>query len=90
MGDYLSCLTEVRSKIRVAPSHHCFYVLAVLGVIQELDDLLGDGGFLVASAICRGHENAFSIVCELRCFASIEGDPKSWVPKFLDETFGVL
>ena len=90
MSDYLSSLAEMRSEVRVATGYHCFDELAVLGVVQELNNLLGDCGLLVASAICRGHENAFVIVCELRCFTSIDGDPKSWVPKFLDETFGVL
>ena len=90
MSDYLSSLAEMRSEVRVATGYHCFDELAVLGVVQELNYLLGDSRFLVSPTICWGDENALFVVRELCRCVSIQGYPKRWVPKFLHETLCVL
>ena len=76
------------AEVRVAGRDHTFAVGAVGRVVEEPDDLLGDGALGVAAAVGGDDEDVVVVDTEAGFFGA-QGDPRGREAEFLDEAAGV-
>ena len=88
-GDDVSRNAVCLTKVRVASRDDSADKRAVVFIIEELDDLLGDGTLLVSTAVCRDDEDVFLINIQ-GLVTRTQRDSPSREPQLLHKSLRVI